>query len=412
MATPKPIEEAARLAALHQYHVLDTPRERQFDDLVWLVAAICEVPIALVSLVDQHRLWFKGRYGVEVTETPREDSFCAHAILAAPEMLIVPDTTRDARFTENALVRGAPHIRFYAGAPLVTPEGHAVGTLCVLDRRPRQLTPTQANALQVLSRQVMNQLELRRRLAELSRTSQELKEANAELEGFSHAISHDLRGPLRASTSFSQLLLAHYTHQLDSRGVELLRRIEHNGERLSEILDAFLRLLRLRQQPLALTDIDMGLLVGRVLQDLQMQRGHPQASIRTGPLPEAWGDKGLLGQVWVNLISNALKFSRKRAEPVIEIGGHAEAGRVVYFVKDNGVGFAMKDTEHLWVAFRRLQEQGIEGTGLGLSIVRRILARHGGTAWAEGAPDRGATFYFALPKPTAAPVAHEVRQAA
>src|SRR5262249_13459536 len=151
------------LDALHQYAVLDTPPEHAFDDLALLASQICETPISLVSLVDRDRQWFKSRVNFETTETPREVAFCAHAV-TGKDLFVVPDATADRRFADNPLVTGAEGIRFYAGAPLVTPEGHSVGTLCVMDREPRRLTLRQSAALRALSRQVVDQLELRRRL--------------------------------------------------------------------------------------------------------------------------------------------------------------------------------------------------------------------------------------------------------
>ena len=161
------IDEAGRLEALEQYAVLDTVPEQALDDLAILAAHICEVPISLISLVDKERQWFKARVGLETPETPREFSFCAHA-LRQTDLLIVPDATQDARFAENPLVTGEPGIRFYAGAPLATPEGAVLGTLCVIDRVPRTLTPKQQEMLAMLSRQVMAQLELRRQARELA----------------------------------------------------------------------------------------------------------------------------------------------------------------------------------------------------------------------------------------------------
>lgn len=177
MEATLPQDEAVRLAVLKEYRVLDTPQESDFDDLVHLAAQICQVPISLVSLVDRDRQWFKGRYGLELAETPRRISFCAHSILRAPEPTVIPDASRDPRFADNELVTGKRHIRFYAAAPLVTPEGQPLGTLCVLDTKPRKITPEQQHALQILSRQVMVQLELRRRLSELERASEKLNEA-------------------------------------------------------------------------------------------------------------------------------------------------------------------------------------------------------------------------------------------
>ncbi len=154
--------ETARQRELASYYILDTPPQRALDDLVALAAEVCEVPIALVSLIDQDRQWFKAKVGLDVAQTPRDQAFCAHAILQPNEMMIVPDAAADARFADNPLVTGEPHIRFYAGAPLVTPSGHGLGTLCVIDRQPRRLRPSQERALRTLSAQAVQLLELHR----------------------------------------------------------------------------------------------------------------------------------------------------------------------------------------------------------------------------------------------------------
>lgn len=165
-----PSNEVARLRTLHRYHILDTGAEAAFDDLATLAAHICQTPIALISFIDSDRQWFKSKVGLETTETPREFAFCAHAILQPDQPLIVPNALEDERFVNNPLVVATPHIRFYAGCPLVTCNGYALGTLCVLDQHPRSLAPEQVEALQALSRQVADQLEQRRNAARLRRT--------------------------------------------------------------------------------------------------------------------------------------------------------------------------------------------------------------------------------------------------
>lgn len=162
-AASLPADEATRLEALRRYDVLDTEPEQEFDDLTLLASHICGTPQALISLVDAERQWFKSRIGENLTETPRDVAFCAHAILG-PDLLVVPDAKADDRFADNPLVTREPGVRFYAGAPLINPEGHALGTLCVTDCVPRDLTPEQTSALRALARQVVAQLELRRRL--------------------------------------------------------------------------------------------------------------------------------------------------------------------------------------------------------------------------------------------------------
>ena len=168
MKAPIPGNETQRLAALREYQILDTTTEQTYDDITALAAYLCKVPIAMISLVDESRQWFKSKLGLNERETPRDVAFCAHAILQS-EPLIVRDALKDSRFADSALVTRAPHIRFYAGYPLSSPEGFALGTLCAIDRKPRQLSAEQKQAMQSLSRQVMALLELRRvstRLAE------------------------------------------------------------------------------------------------------------------------------------------------------------------------------------------------------------------------------------------------------
>src|SRR3974390_2333282 len=181
MSSPTLHSEKKRLKVLWQYEVLDTVPEELFDDLTELAARICGTPIALISLVDEKRQWFKSKVGTDVKETSRDVSFCAHAIKQA-ELFIVPDAAQDKRFANNPLVTSDPKIRFYAGAPLITADGYALGTLCVIDKVPRELRSDQKQALLILARHVVSQLELRRRSRELVQVRQQNEKAKTEVE--------------------------------------------------------------------------------------------------------------------------------------------------------------------------------------------------------------------------------------
>jgi GAF domain-containing protein len=189
MKIPLPAHEEDRLAALYQYNILDSAPERAFDDLTLLAAHLCETPIAAITLVDMNRQWFKSKVGLAGTEIDREISFCSHTILTPDEILVVPDALADERFATNPMVTSEPEIRFYAGVPLVTKEGYALGALCVIDRKPRELSAEQLIALQALQRAVVAEIQLHRHvellaqtLAERDQVQTELQSVKAELE--------------------------------------------------------------------------------------------------------------------------------------------------------------------------------------------------------------------------------------
>lgn len=239
---------------------------------------------------------------------------------------------------------------------------------------------------------------VRERTAELETANRELEAANKELEAFSYSVSHDLRAPLRHIDGFSQLLAESHGEALPPPAQHLLSRVREGAKRMGGLIDDLLNFSRLSRQPLVMRTVDLAQLVQVVLAELEPERAGRQVEVRVGTLPDCLGDTMLLKQVFINLLSNALKFTRKRENALVEIGCEDRAGELVYSVRDNGAGFDMKYASRLFGVFQRLhQVDQFEGTGVGLSIVQRVVHRHGGRIWVEAAVDQGAHFQFTLP---------------
>jgi PAS domain S-box-containing protein len=231
----------------------------------------------------------------------------------------------------------------------------------------------------------------------LSERTAQLEVANHGLESFSYSVSHDLRAPLRAIDGFSRILLEEQGKTLDAEARRLLGIIRSNTTRMGQLIDDLLTFSRLSRRALSVSTIDVQRLVSGVVDDLR-EDTTDKAEVIVGALPPSHGDGSLLRQVWVNLIGNALKFSRTRPRPRVEIGGRKDSRETVYFVRDNGVGFDLAHAGKLFGVFERLHRSDeFEGTGVGLAIVKRVVERHGGRVWAEAKPEEGATFHFALP---------------
>lgn len=227
--------------------------------------------------------------------------------------------------------------------------------------------------------------------------NQQLQAANKELESFSYSVSHDLRAPLRAMDGFSRAVLEDFGAQLPPDGQRYLQIIRTSAQRMGNLIDDLLSFSRLSRAVMSWRAIDTRVLVQSVLDEMGSARESRQVELRLDDLPSCEGDPALLKQVWVNLLSNAFKYTQKRKNTVIEIGSTTEDGRPVYYVRDNGTGFDMRYAHKLFGVFQRLHRaEDYDGTGVGLAIVQRVIHRHGGRVWAQAVPDQGATFYFTL----------------
>jgi light-regulated signal transduction histidine kinase (bacteriophytochrome) len=268
-----------------------------------------------------------------------------------------------------------------------------------------------AEALESSNRQLEHEMAERRRTDEALRQlnvdleqrvadrTEELGAANKELEGFSYSVSHDLRAPLRAVIGFSKMLLEDHGEQLDAEARRKVDVIREDAEHMGMLIDDLLAFSRLGRKAIQLTEVNMTELAQSVYDNLSRQTPDQHAEFRLGKLPPANGDRALLGQVWTNLLSNAMKFSSKRDGALIEVSAISNEQEYIYFVRDNGAGFDPRYQAKLFGVFQRLHDASeFPGTGVGLALIQRIVVRHRGRVWAEGKPGEGATFYFTLPR--------------
>jgi two-component system, sensor histidine kinase and response regulator len=271
--------------------------------------------------------------------------------------------------------------------------------------------PVLARALTVRQLRLENaalEKRIRERTTELEAANKGLEAANKELEAFSYSVSHDLRAPLRHIDGFSRLLVDGHSASLSPAGQRLLGQVCSAAERLGKLIDDLLNFSRLSRQPLVKRTVSLSNLVQEVLRELEGDREGRNVEIRLGNLPDCLGDAALLKQVFVNLLSNAQKFTRKKEQALIELDCQQKDGELQCLVRDNGAGFDMKYADRLFGVFQRLHHvDQFEGTGVGLSIVQRIIHRHGGRIWPESELDRGTTFHFTLPSPQPDPASRE-----
>jgi len=418
IAPPTVVDEIERLAALDGYSIIDTEPEDSFDDIVRLATMYCEAPIGWISLVDATRQWFKARVGIEARETAREISFCGHAILGR-SVFVVPDAQTDPRFMGNPLVLGDPGIRFYAGAPLTTPGGQNLGTLCVMDRQPRQLTADQLSALTMLARQVVTQLELRRITAVHSAAEDELRrcgdprdfgahmldvseprEVERMKREFISTVSHELRTPLTALRGSLGLLASGAMGEFPEEARPMLAVAERNSVRLMCLLDDILDSDKLQAGRMEMTAQPSPLrrILERAIADSVSLAGQEGVAIDLlcSDL-RVMGDADRLVQVTTNLLSNAIKYSHRGGSVTViatRVRGWAEV-RVV----DRGRGIAPGLQQKLFQRFQRADFSDARtkpGTGLGLSICKAIIEQHGGTIGVESSEGQGSTFWFRL----------------
>ena len=387
---------------IERFGLLDDEPGHELQSLVELIAEICEVPHAVINMVGsdaQHQI---VACGFEPSICAREDSMCA-VVMDDPEAVVVPDASRDSRFRHNPFVTGQiGAVRFYASAPVRTPEGIPIGRLCVFDDVPRELTPVQRRALKVMAAQVTDLLDLRFRsqaledsLRELTVVRDDLRRSNEHLTHFAGQVSHDLRTPLTAILVNAELLATEPLVETDADVSQMVGAVSDAGRRMDAMIEEMLTFAqesgRLRSVETDLTDV-----VGLVLADVAPLVRRDDVDVRVGDLPRVTADPDLLYSVVLNLVTNAIKFARPDIRLVVSITADRLAEHWRIHVTDNGIGVARARQDAMFDLFARV-DPNASGHGIGLATARRIVEAHGGSIGMKSPAAGGTTVWFDLP---------------
>ncbi len=394
-----PANEKLRQAAVEKYQLLDTESEESYDNITALMTYVCDTPISLVTLLDKERNFLKSHHGIPFNESPREISFCGHAINSEDVMTIVEDARLDERFHDNPLVTDFNAV-FYAGVPLVDSDGFKLGTLCVYDVRPRQLTENQIGAMVSMAKQVMHLLEQRYQNLQLVKFQDKLTKRNDDLERFAGIVSHDLKSPLSNIIALTELLEGDNKGKLDAMSLEYLEHLKTSSNNLKKYIDGLLEFYRSDN----FIDLKRELVkIPSLIGEVQKMLASEDKNVRihcTGLKEEIHVNKAALMQVLMNLIGNALKYNSK-SDRQITLKASEDALSYSFAVMDNGDGIAPEYIENIFDLFTvgsRTDRYGNVGTGIGLATVKKMVHEMGGSVAVESIVDAGSTFKFSVRK--------------
>jgi len=391
--------EEDRVAALHSYQILDTDEEKDYDALAALASAICQIPIALITFIDEKRQWFKAHHGTEFTENVRELSFCTHAIAASDEIMIVPDPLSDERFADNPLVTGPTKIAFYAGVPLINEDGFALGTLCVLDDQPHTLSEIQTEALKTLARQVVDKIELRRKLLALRQANQQLLHSNVLIQKFAAMAAHDIKNPLSSILLTSQALKIRLEKMQDEG---CLRLVDLNIASTKNLLGMVEEMLEYSKTPELLLakkqEFELNSMLKKIISLLTM----PESTEIILPAERHFLTVSVIAfeQIMLNLLSNAIRYNNKE-QGLIRIAFREDDAYYHLEVSDNGIGIAEQYHEKIFTnsfTLKLTDRYNAKGTGIGLATVRDLVNALKGHIYVRSVPGEGAAFIFRIAK--------------
>ena len=390
-------KENERIKLLKSYSILDTLPESDYDNLTALASHICETPIALITFIEDDRQWFKSRQGVNIAEMPREISFCAHAINDPNALFEINDARNDPRFFDNPLVTGAENIIFYAGVPIKNLDGLPLGTICVIDHKPKILTEEQKVALQALADQTMKLLELRLNKIELEKTLVALKKKNDDLERFAHIAAHDLKSPLANISGLSDFFIEIYGDSIDQEAIEVITLIKSSSVKLKEMIDD---LLLYSKSNLSDKENCNEVFISDLEKDFSNLYIFKDNCIITfkSAVNSIYVNKGAFEQILNNLVTNAIKYSDTE-KIQIEIVITEDLDFYMVTVTDNGIGISKENQKNIFDLFTIINSEdrfGVKGTGIGLAIVKELVEDQGGTISVHSKLGIGSKFIFTL----------------
>lgn len=376
-SAPIPDNDAERLATLYRYSILDSETEQGYEDVVALASYICETPFSTITLVDRDRQWFKSEVGFGTNETGRADGFCACAVMQ-PEMLVIGDTLLEPRFAQNPFVLGGPEIRFYAGAPLVAPNGHILGTVCVFDTKPRTLSKAQTSAMQALSRQVMALLEARLKVLDNERAAAALMQTEklAAVGRLASSMAHGINNPLEAVTNLL------YLAQMKTEDAEVqgwLTEADQELRRVSLIANQSLQFHKQSSKPQSMSCLDL-FSSSLTVFEARLKNAGITVEKRKRAMEPVLCFEGDIRQVLANVLTNAIDAMPEGGRLLVRSreGTDWKTDRrgLVLTVADTGSGMDAGTRGKIFEAF--FSTKGIGGSGLGLWVAADIMQRHAG----------------------------------
>lgn len=394
---PVNVQESERLLALHRWDILDTPPESGFDDIAQAAAAACDAPYAFVTFVDRDRVWFKASVGMTATEMQRDGSFCGAAVMNLHALLCVPNTLQDPRFRDSSLVTGDAHIRAYLGAPVIDSSGHAVGTLCVLDDRPRPFSDAQQRVLERLAPQVARNLAIRERAERYRKATEDEAHRYTGFTDFARIVTQDLREPLQAISHLADWLEDSAETGDGPATVEHARLIRGRAQRLDRMLHGLRDYCSLGPES-GLEVID----VGRAIEEIVAHcHGAERVDLALSPLPNVRTIPAALDAVLRSLVRNSIAHSTRT--PVrVEVRAAVEGDELHLDFLDDGNGIPSGFEDAVFMPFATLRADANDeaeepGTGLGLTIAREAAAAMGGSLVLPVAESTGAGMRLILP---------------